>query len=154
MIAGALFSLPNFVLATHLKILEFGFVCHPALSMLGRLTRVPGRVDWRKVIAEKNPAINAFVCTAPENGQPGPLHGLGIGIKDNICTADMPTTCSSRMLMGTEYLVQASSQLISIDFKPPFDATVVQLLRQAGADILGKTNCDEFGMGCVYICYM
>ena len=71
--------------------------------MLGRL-RVPSRRlihDWRKVIAEKNPSVNAFVCTAPENGQSGPLDGLGIAIKDNICTTDMPTTCSSRILKGT-----------------------------------------------------
>ncbi|KAF8347960.1 amidase signature domain-containing protein [Amanita rubescens] len=107
--------------------------------MHGRL-RVPSRRlihDWRKVIAEKNPSVNAFVCTTPENGRPGgPLSGVGIAIKDNICTADMPTTCSSKMLK---------------DFTPPFDATVVQLLRQAGADILGKTNCDEFGMGSLNI---
>ncbi len=72
--------------------------------MHGRL-RVPSRRlihDWRKVIAEKNSSVNAFVCTTPENGQPGgPLHGVGIAIKDNICTADMPTTCSSKMLKGT-----------------------------------------------------
>jgi aspartyl-tRNA(Asn)/glutamyl-tRNA(Gln) amidotransferase subunit A len=104
-----------------------------------------------KVIAEKNPSINAFVCTAPENGQPGPLHGLGIGIKDNICTTDMPT-CSSN-----GYEVSGTSVISAdwyIDFTSPFDATVVQLLRQAGVDILGKMNCDEFGMGWVYICYM
>ena len=56
---------------SHLRILQFGIVCHSTLSMLRWLTRVPGRVDWRKVIGEKNPSIKAFVCIAPENGQPG-----------------------------------------------------------------------------------
>ncbi|KAI0272757.1 amidase signature enzyme [Gloeopeniophorella convolvens] len=57
---------------------------------------------------------------------------MTIGIKDNICTADMPTTCSSNMLPG---------------YMSPFDATVVRLLSESGATIVGKTNCDEFGMG-------
>ncbi|KAK2464004.1 hypothetical protein APHAL10511_003948 [Amanita phalloides] len=118
--------------------------------MLGRLNVAQTRrcvrrhssVNWRKVIADKNPSINAFVCISPENAEKrkpdgsSKLRGLGMAIKDNICTADMRTTCSSKMLM---------------DFTSPFDATVVQLLRQAGADILGKTNCDEFGMGSLNI---
>lgn len=62
-----------------------------------------------------------------------PLRGISVAVKDNICTAELPTTCSSKMLD---------------QFQSPFDATVVELLRNAGTQIIGKTNCDEFGMGC------
>ncbi|CUA78221.1 aspartyl-tRNA(Asn)/glutamyl-tRNA (Gln) amidotransferase subunit A [Rhizoctonia solani] len=69
---------------------------------------------------------------APSTEIQGPLSGKHIAIKDNICTADMPTTCSSKMLR---------------EFRPPYDATCVSLLRRAGGLVVGKTNCDEFGMG-------
>lgn len=62
----------------------------------------------------------------------GPLAGMSIAVKDNICTKYYPTTCSSRMLK---------------DCESPFDATVVSLLSGDGAGITGKANCDEFGMG-------
>ena len=62
----------------------------------------------------------------------GPLAGVPIAIKDNMCTRGIPTTCSSRILEG---------------WKPPYDATVVQRLRDAGGVIIGKTNLDEFAMG-------
>lgn len=62
----------------------------------------------------------------------GPLAGIPIAIKDNLCTTDLPTTCASRVLDG---------------FRSPYDATVVRRLRDAGAIVLGKTNLDEFGMG-------
>ncbi|KAF8202429.1 Glutamyl-tRNA amidotransferase subunit A, mitochondrial [Pholiota molesta] len=93
------------------------------------------RHDHRQVISEKNPSINAFVSvsqcpTLPQEGLP--LSGTTIAVKDNIVTASLPTTCSSSMLR---------------EFISPFDATVVKLLQESGADIIGKTNCDEFGMG-------
>ncbi|KAF8555835.1 amidase signature enzyme [Imleria badia] len=81
------------------------------------------------------PDINALVHlskTPPTTRHDGPLHGMTLAIKDNICTASLPTTCSSAMLA---------------EYTSPFDATAVELLRDAGAQIIGKANCDEFGMG-------
>ena len=61
-----------------------------------------------------------------------PLAGIPLGIKDNLCTQGIPTTCSSRMLEH---------------FVPPYESTVTERLWQAGAVLLGKTNLDEFAMG-------
>ena len=103
----------------------------------------------------RNSRINAFVHFAnysePAQTSPdGPLSGMTIAVKDNICTSDMPTTCSSLMLKGaprTPSHIPTGSDLRT-GFSSPYDATVVQLLRTSGARIVGKTNCDEFGMGC------
>ncbi|KAF9974708.1 Trimeric GatFAB AmidoTransferase(AdT) complex subunit [Actinomortierella ambigua] len=95
-----------------------------------------------------NNVINAFVDqTAPEmilqqasesttrweqNQPKSNIDGALMGIKMNICTDTLRTTCGSKMLDN---------------FQSPFDATVVQLLKEAGVIIAGKTNMDEFGMG-------
>ncbi|KAB2577100.1 Glutamyl-tRNA(Gln) amidotransferase subunit A [Lasiodiplodia theobromae] len=67
-----------------------------------------------------------------QTSQPSPLNGRLVAIKDNICTTDSPTTCASAILRT---------------FTSPYDATVIQRLRAAGAVVAGKTNLDEFGMG-------
>ena len=94
-----------------------------------------------------NPVLNAFVALDADSARAqaravdarraageelGPLAGVPIGVKDNFCTTDFPTTCGSRMLR---------------DWVPPYDATVVTRLREAGLVIVGKTNMDEFAMG-------
>ena len=62
----------------------------------------------------------------------GPLAGVPVAIKDNMCTKDLLTTCSSKILYN---------------FKPTYTAEAVENLEKAGAVIIGKTNMDEFAMG-------
>lgn len=61
-----------------------------------------------------------------------PLYGIPVAIKDNMCTEGVQTSCASKAL---------------VPYKPPYDATVVRKIREAGAVITGKTNLDEFAMG-------
>jgi len=61
-----------------------------------------------------------------------PLYGIPVAIKDNMCTEGVQTSCASRIL---------------VPYRPPYDATIVRKIKEAGAVIVGKTNMDEFAMG-------
>ena len=65
-------------------------------------------------------------------GDPGPLAGVPLALKDNLCTTFGVTSCASRILEG---------------FRSPYNAHVVDRLEDAGAVVVGKTNLDEFAMG-------
>ncbi len=98
-------------------------------------------------IRKIEPKVNAYITlrseeevvedvrkrvTEARSGKRLPLAGVLVAVKDNISTSDMPTTCASRMLSN---------------YIPPYNATVVDKLIEAGAVIIGKTNMDEFAMG-------
>ncbi len=94
--------------------------------------------------AEKlNPELNSFLSIEREHAlkqaehleggsESGPLQGIAIAVKDNICTKGMQTSCGSRILFN---------------YKAHYDATVIERLNKAGAIVIGKTNMDEFAMG-------
>jgi aspartyl-tRNA(Asn)/glutamyl-tRNA(Gln) amidotransferase subunit A len=77
-------------------------------------------------------AADEVDATVARGDDPGPLAGVPVALKDNLCTRGIPTTCSSRILEGWE---------------PPYTATVVQRVLDAGGLPIGKTNLDEFAMG-------
>jgi aspartyl-tRNA(Asn)/glutamyl-tRNA(Gln) amidotransferase subunit A len=110
-----------------------------------KATQVCGRALQR--IEAVDPRLKAFVELTADHarkraeqidadvaaGRPvGPLAGIPIAVKDNICTAFGRTTCGSRFLA---------------DYRSPYDATVIRRIESAGGVIIGKTNLDEFGMG-------
>ena len=80
--------------------------------------------------------LNAYLWVADEGGweagNGGALHGVPLAVKDLFCTEGVPSQAGSRILEG---------------YRPPYTATVVRRLAQAGAPLLGKTNQDEFAMG-------
>jgi aspartyl-tRNA(Asn)/glutamyl-tRNA(Gln) amidotransferase subunit A len=113
----------------------------------GRRSAVDVLGDHLAVVAEREAELHAFNLVLTERAtaaaaaidariaageDPGPLAGVPVALKDNLCTRAVPTTCSSRILDG---------------WCPPYDATVVTRLLDAGAVVIGKTNLDEFAMG-------
>ncbi|MHA1607721.1 MAG: Asp-tRNA(Asn)/Glu-tRNA(Gln) amidotransferase subunit GatA [Candidatus Freyarchaeota archaeon] len=100
-----------------------------------------------KRIDEIEKRINAFISVFKEEAlrkareidekiargeKVGPLAGIPVAVKDNICTRGKLTTCGSKMLS---------------DYVPPYSATVVERIEEAGGIVIGKTNMDEFAMG-------
>lgn len=111
-----------------------------------QFTSVELTLAYLKCAKEKNSANKAFITVCEESavsdakkadkkinqGEASALTGIPLGIKDNICTKDIKTTCASKMLA---------------DFIPPYNATVIERLKANGIVMLGKTNMDEFAMG-------
>ena len=83
-------------------------------------------VDGARVAAD---AVDERVARGDD---PGPLAGVPVALKDNLCTRGVPTTCASRILEA---------------WRPPYTATAVKRIVDRGAVVIGKTNLDEFAMG-------
>ena len=128
-----LYNLPATTLSAMLAAKEIS-ARELAESVFKRIEEVEGRTKaYISVTYENAISQAALVDERRARGDSlGPIAGIPVALKDNICTEGIKTTCGSRILA---------------EFMPPYDATVTRKLRGAGAVLVGKTNCDEFAMG-------
>ena len=132
---------------TRLDVLRSTAVDLAARIAAGELTSVEVTGVFLDQIAAVEPRVHAFLHVDADGAlaqasavdariaageRLGPLAGVPVAVKDIFCQRDVPTTCGSRMLEG---------------WRPPYHATVVERLLDAGLVLLGKTNMDEFAMG-------
>ena len=102
-------------------------------SVLRRVEEVEGRIHaYITLTPEMALEQSAAADLRIQKGEAGPMTGIPLAIKDVICTQGVRTTCGSHILEN---------------FTPPYDATVTQKLKAAGAVFIGKANMDEFAMG-------
>ena len=103
-------------------------------AYLEAIEKIEPQVDaYNEVLGDQARATAADIDAARTAGRPmGPLGGVPIAVKDNMCIVYGKTTCSSKILA---------------DFRAPYTATAVEKLHAAGAVVIGKTNLDEFAMG-------
>lgn len=103
-------------------------------DVLARINETENKIGAYVTVAEESAKENAKkIDKAMAAGEKlHPLAGIPIGIKDNISTKGIRTTCSSKMLEN---------------YVPPFDATVMNKINNAGMTVIGKMNMDEFAMG-------
>jgi len=101
-------------------------------AYLDRISAVDGEVQAYLLVDGEGALAAAEAVDAKPKDKRLPWEGVPIGLKDVLCVKGMETTCASRILKG---------------YRPPYDATAIAKLREAGLIFLGKLNMDEFAMG-------
>jgi aspartyl-tRNA(Asn)/glutamyl-tRNA(Gln) amidotransferase subunit A len=99
-------------------------------SIFGQIHKFEGKVKAYLTLLEESAYQRARELKDADRSLP--LYGIPVAVKDNMCTDGVQTSCASKIL---------------VPYKPPYDATVVRKIKEAGAVIIGKTNMDEFAMG-------
>ncbi|XP_065850991.1 glutamyl-tRNA(Gln) amidotransferase subunit A, chloroplastic/mitochondrial [Euphorbia lathyris] len=125
--SSQILSIRHSLLSRHLTATQL------ADSYLSRLIRTEPQINSFLHVSDSVLKQAQAIDDKIEKGEDvGPLAGVLVAVKDNICTSDMPSTGGSRILEN---------------YRAPYDATAVKRMKEKGAIVMGKTNMDEFGMG-------